>query len=139
MDYLLTKNFIAEAAVAKRRIVKFGGGDTAVEAATGSGDALIGIAAELGAAADGRIDVHLAGIAEVEAGGAIARGDPITADADGKAVAATRHTHTENAAAAYTQDADTGIGSVVRTIGVALQGASAAGDLIRVLIQPGLA
>ncbi len=139
MDYLLTKNFIAEAAVTKRRIVKFGGSDTAVEPATGPGDALIGIAAELGAAADGRIDVHLAGIAEVEAGGVIARGDLITAGADGKAVAATRHTHTENAAAAYTQDADTGAGSVVSTIGVALQGAGAAGDLIRVLIQPGLA
>ncbi len=187
MDYLLTKNFTAEAAVTKRRIVKFGAAGTAVEPAAGAGDDLIGVAAELDAAANARIDVHLAGIAEVEASGAISRGARVTADDDGKAAEAETITVFQVAtagAAANTDITATGIepddelvsvveladGYVdrtanaaihaadtiritdatdgdrllvtwrrpVRTVGVALQAAAADGDLIRVLIQPGL-
>ena len=185
MDYLLTKNFTAEAAVKKRRIVNFGATDTAVEPATGAGDDLIGITAVLDVAANARIDVHLAGIAEAEAGGAISRGALITADGDGKAAEAETATVFQAAiagAAANTDITATGIKPAdelvsvveladgyadrtanaaihaadtiritdatngdrllvtwrrpVRTVGIALQGAAAAGDLIRVLIQP---
>ncbi len=188
MDCLLTKNFTAEAAVTKRRIVKFGATDTAVERATSAGDSLIGVAAELDVAQNARVDVHLAGIAEVEAGGAITRGALVTADADGKAVEAETAAVSQVATAGAAADADitaTGIrpgdelisvieladgyadrtanASIhaadtirisdatagdrllvtwrrpVRSVGIALQGAGADGDLIRVLIQPGLA
>ena len=188
MDYLLTKNFTAGAAVAKRRIVKFGDTDTAVIPATGPGDALIGIAAELDVAADARIDVHLAGIAEVEAGGAITRGARVTAGADGKAAEAEAATVFQVATAGAAANTDIVVAGIkpgdelvsvieladgyadrtanaaihaadtiritdatdgdrllvtwrrpMRTVGVALQASRAAGDLIRMLIQPGLA
>lgn len=85
---LLTKNFIAGAAVTKRRIVKLGADDDHVIQGAAVADALIGVAAELDAAADERIDVHIAGAVEVEYGGAVTRGDPITSDATGRAVVA---------------------------------------------------
>jgi hypothetical protein len=50
---------------------------------------LMGVTDRLGAAVAGdRIDVVRSGIAEVEFGGTVARGDPLTADASGRAVAA---------------------------------------------------
>ncbi len=139
MDYLLTKAFTAGGDVAAHRIVKHGDADAKVIQAAAAGDATIGIAGELGAETGARIDVHLAGIAPVEAGDAVSRGAPVTADSDGKAVAAARHSHSENAADDYTANAVTGAAAAVRTIGVALSAAGAGGDLIRVLIHPGLA
>lgn len=85
----LTKNFNAGAAIARFRIVKFGTSDTEVVQADAVGDALIGIADSLGADAAGEpVDVIMGGIAEVEFGGTITRGDLLTTDADGRAVAA---------------------------------------------------
>ena len=188
MDYLLTKTFIAGAAVTKRRIVKFADANDTAAPASGAGDSLIGIAAELDIAPIGRIDVHLAGIVLVEAGGAIARGARITADADAKAVEADGDVVFQAAVAGAAANADiavTGIrpGDVLvsvieladgyaertanaavhapgairitdatggdrllvtwrrpaRSVGVALEAAVAEGDLIRALVQPGLA
>lgn len=86
----LTKGYTATAAVAKRRIVKFGAADGTVAIAAAATDLLIGISSELDAAAGERCDVHMSGnIAEVDAGGTIARGASITSDASGKAVTAT--------------------------------------------------
>ncbi|PCJ57857.1 MAG: DUF2190 domain-containing protein [Rhodospirillaceae bacterium] len=84
----LTKNFIAEAAITKRRIVKFGTADGQVVQGAAVTDALFGVSADLDAAINERIDVHVAGIVEVEIGAAVTRGDLLTADANGKAVAA---------------------------------------------------
>ena len=84
----LTKNFVAEAAIVKRRIVKLGAADGQVLHGAAVGDALIGVAAELDAATGERVDVHLAGLVEIEAGGTIARGDPLTTGAAGVAVKA---------------------------------------------------
>jgi hypothetical protein len=83
-----TKNFTAGAAVTKRRIVKFGAADFTAVMAAAPTDLLIGVSAELDAASGGRVDVHLAGIAEVEYGGNVTRGQELTSDANGKAVAA---------------------------------------------------
>lgn len=118
MKPLLTENFEAEAAIAKYRICKYGtGGEQAAQAAA-STDLMFGISDSLGAAAAGdRVDVHTAGIVDVEYGGAVSKGDPLTADAQGRAVAATRHTHTENTAAAYTQNATTAAAADVRIVG----------------------
>lgn len=84
----LTKSYVAGAAVTKHRIVKFGADDTKAVQAAAVGDFLFGVAAELDAAIGTRLDVHLAGLAEVEYGGNVTRGNPLTSDANGKAVAA---------------------------------------------------
>lgn len=84
----ITKNFIAETAVTKHRICKFGSSDTAVVQAAAVGDSLIGVSTEIDAAAGQPCDVRVTGVALVEAGGNITRGGPITSDANGKAVAA---------------------------------------------------
>lgn len=83
----LAKTLIAGAAVAARRIVKFGSGDTAVIQASDDADLMIGVS-DLGAASAEYCDVIVDGIALVEYGGTVTRGDLLTADSDGKAVAA---------------------------------------------------
>lgn len=84
----LTKSRTAETEVIAFRLVKHGTSDGKVVQAAAATDAIMGVCSELGAAAGERVDVHLAGLAEVEFGGPITRGDPLTADADGKAVKA---------------------------------------------------
>ena len=88
LSTIQTKAFKAEAAVTKRRIVKFGAGDDAVLLAAAVGDLSIGVSSNVDAAIGEPCDVHLLGIAEVEFGGTIARGAKVTSDATGRAVAA---------------------------------------------------
>ena len=89
MNPLLIKNFRAAAAIAAFRIVKFDAADNDVVQAAAATDASIGVCVQPGGAASGaRCDVALVGLAEVEFGGNVTRGGPVTADADGKAVAA---------------------------------------------------
>ncbi len=112
------KTLIAGAAVAARRIVKFGSSDTAVLQAAAATDLSIGVS-DLGAASGEYCDVIMDGIALVEYGGNVTRGQLLTADSDGKAVAA------EPAATAS-----------ARIIGIAmLSGVS--GDIGSVLIEQG--
>lgn len=85
---ILIKSYVAEAAVTKYRIVKFGAADGKVLHAAAVGDAMFGVTGSLGAAIDERVDITEAGEAEVEYGGAVVRGDWLTSDANGKAVAA---------------------------------------------------
>lgn len=87
MNPTLIKNKVAEADVAAYRIVKHGSAGGVVQAADASA-ALVGISIELPAAAGARLDVAQGGIPSVEYGDTIAAGDPLTADADGKAVKA---------------------------------------------------
>jgi len=84
----LQKTLIAGAAVAKNRIVKFGSADTAAIQAAAATDLLIGVSDNLGAASGEPFDVIVDGIALVEYGGSVTRGQKLTADADGKAIAA---------------------------------------------------
>ncbi len=114
----LTKNFTAETAVTKYRIVKLGSSDGQVAHATAATDAMIGVVAELDAAAGERVDVHLAGLAEVEFGGTVTRGALVTADAQGRAVAAAPLAGVNN-----------------RVLGVAMVSA-VSGDIASVLIAP---
>lgn len=88
MNPTLIKNHTAGAAVEPFRIVKHGAADGAVIHATDGSAAQIGVTGELGAAAGERVDVNRAGISLVEFGGTVARGAPVTATTDGKAVAA---------------------------------------------------
>jgi hypothetical protein len=116
----LTKSYAPGGAISKYRIVKFGSADGAVVQAAAATDKLVGVTTALDAAStDARVDVIRAGIAEVEYGGNVTRGDLLTADANGKAITAT--------AAA---------GSNVRTIGVA-EVSGVSGDIGSVLVAPG--
>jgi len=115
---LLIKAFTTGGAVTKRRLVKFSAADRTVAQAAAATDLIVGAATELDAASGARISVVLAGIADVEAGGNITRGSLVTADADGKAVAAAP-----------------GSGVNIRVAGVALVSA-ASGDIIPVLLAP---
>lgn len=135
---LLTKSFYAGAAISKHRIVKFGADDDHVIQGAAATDSLIGVSVELDAAADERVDIVLAGAATVEYGAAVTRGDRLTTDANGQAIPANRHTHTENTEGAYTQNATTGPASGEQIIGVALVD-GAAGDLGSMLINPAFA
>jgi hypothetical protein len=84
----LTKNYTAEAAVTKYRIVKRGATDGSVLQGAAVTDKLMGVCAELDLAITERGDIHVAGVALVEYGGTVTRGDPLTSDASGKAVVA---------------------------------------------------
>lgn len=114
-NQLLTKAFTCNPGVTGYTIVKFVGDGVVAQAAAGA-DFSIGIADPLGGDSGGICEVMLAGAAEVRAGGTIARGSMVTANAAGAAVVAS----TGN-----------------RAIGFALESA-VVGDIFRVLIAPGV-
>ena len=118
---LLAVNYVADAAIPINRLVKFGTGDRNVTLATAATDFIIGPVNETAIALGERADVVRVGIAWVEAGAAIPRGSPITADAVGRAVVAAPLAGINN-----------------RIIGFADETATAAGDVIRFMIEPGL-
>tara|TARA_R110002110_G_scaffold36281_1_gene121163 strand:+ start:914 stop:1294 length:381 start_codon:yes stop_codon:yes gene_type:complete len=84
------KSYVAATAVAGRTIVQFAAPstDSTVEEADSAAVAAVGIADPLGADAGQMLDVHRAGMGEVELGGTVAAGDPLTSDASGKAIKA---------------------------------------------------
>lgn len=117
----LIKSYVAEAAVLPYRVVKFGTADGQVVQAAAAADASVGIADALGQGTAGsRVDVAVDGIAEAEAGAAVARGALVSVDSSGRVITA--------AASA---------GANVRVIGVAMSAAGAAGEIILVSIKPG--
>lgn len=85
----LIRNFAAGGTVNPRRLVKFGSSDREVVQASAATDLIIGVVAssEVRSAGD-RVDVVLVGIADTDMGGTVARGTKVTADSNGKAVAA---------------------------------------------------
>ncbi|MET3461281.1 capsid cement protein [Variovorax atrisoli] len=116
---LFSKNYSAEGAIPAYRIFKFGAADGGILVGAAATDKLVGITGRIAAAVAGdRIDGVRLGIAEVEYGGNVAAGDPLTSDATGRAVVA--------APAA---------GSNVRLIGFA-EVAGALGDIGSVFISP---
>jgi hypothetical protein len=92
INHIKNLNYTAEGAIAPFRIVKFGTSDGNVLQASSSADKLIGVSLPVGAnsfAALERLDICRAGLTEVEYGGQVTRGDRLTADANGKAIAIT--------------------------------------------------
>lgn len=85
---ILTKTRVADGAITKHRIVKPGSDDDSVAQASAATDALMAVATELAAADTERVDVTYVGVVEVEYGGNVTRGQLLTSDADGKAIAA---------------------------------------------------
>ena len=113
--------YTAEGAVTAHRIVKAGANDGGVLQASAATDKFMGVADSLGADAAGdRCEVYKAGSVEVEFGGAVAAGDPITADAEGRGIKAA-------------PDA----GDNVRIIGFA-EVAGVLGDVADVFLSPGV-
>lgn len=117
---LLNRNYTAGGAIAPFRIVKPGANDGEVVQAAAAADALMGVCESVGPASGERCDIVKVGIADVEFGGTVTRGAAVTADANGKAVAA--------APAA---------GSNVRVIGFA-EVSAVSGDIAPILIAPGV-
>jgi len=114
----IVKNYVADVAISPYRIVKPGSADGNVTFATGPTDLLIGVTTEVGPAAGERTDVAHSGIAYVEAGAAIPRGARITSDTLGRGIAAAPAAGTNNS-----------------VVGSTLETATAAGDVIRVLLS----
>lgn len=116
----LIKTYVAGAAIRARRFAVFGAVDTAVIEATAATDATIGVFEKLDGASGDRVDVVHSGVTELLLGGTVVRGGPLTADANGAGVAA-----------APAAGANARIGAFALASGVA-------GDIIPVLVQPGL-
>lgn len=75
------------AAIAKYRFVVHGTNDYEVIQASGHDTPIIGVSTRKAVAAtDPQVDIVRSGVAEIEYGAAVARGDPVTSDAAGKAV-----------------------------------------------------
>lgn len=113
---LITKAYVAAAAIGAFRIVKVDATDDTVAQAAAAADLSIGIVEAVAPAAGERCDVVMAGLADVTLGGTVARGAMVTSDAQGRAVTAT----TGN-----------------RAIGVA-RVSGVVGDVVEVLIAPGV-
>lgn len=84
----LTHTFKAGGALIKRRIVKHGAADVEVLQAAAAADKSVGITTDIDTAIGNSADVIRGGIAPVEYGGVVTRGDPLTSDAVGRAVTA---------------------------------------------------
>ncbi|WP_142850984.1 capsid cement protein [Telmatospirillum sp. J64-1] len=78
----------APGSIAPYRIVTHGVTDGQVVQASGVTDALFGVTQQLGPDGAGRVDICLGGLPEIEIGGPVVRGDWLTSDAEGRAVAA---------------------------------------------------
>lgn len=121
MSLLHSKTYIASGAIAERRIVNphasLAGQVVQSSAVSAS---MFGVVNQpKGVATGERVDVVHIGETLVEAGAAFSAGALLTADSIGRAVAAAPAAGTNN-----------------RIIATALEAASAAGDLVRVLITP---
>ncbi|KQI69389.1 hypothetical protein AN189_02900 [Loktanella sp. 3ANDIMAR09] len=81
------KNFTADTETPKRRIVTFGtsGGHVGLASV---GTPILGVTGVRGAAEGDRVDVYMTEMQDVETGAAVAFGDYVTADADGRAIPA---------------------------------------------------
>lgn len=119
-NILLRKNFQAGAAIPAYTLVKHGAADDQVVAATAATDSIIGVIEDVAPASGERVDVALVGIAYVTAGAAVARGALVTSDASGRVVTAAPAAGANN-----------------RIVGATLEAATAAGDVIRVMLNPG--
>lgn len=84
------KTKVAEAVIPPYALVAHGSQDGSVALATAATDALCGVTQELGAEAVGDlVDVCKDGLPEIRLGGDVVRGDPLTSDAQGRAIKAT--------------------------------------------------
>ena len=115
MNVLLIKTKTAGAAIEAYRLLTHGAADNAVVPAAVS-STFDGVSGHMATANGEKIDVALAGIAEVQLGGTVTRGSMLTSDANGKAVVAVP----------------------TNTIWGVAQASGVANDVIPMLIAPGV-
>jgi Uncharacterized conserved protein (DUF2190) len=115
----LTFSYTAEMALPARRFVKHGAADGRVTLATDGAVPILGAAEQIPTKIGFTVDVIHTECAVIEAGAAVARSSVVSSDATGRAIVA--------APAA---------GVNMWAAGVALEAATAAGDLIRILLAP---
>jgi predicted RecA/RadA family phage recombinase len=118
MSSPLYKQYVAQAAIAPYRIVVPGAAAGQVVQASSAAGLSTGISWDVSPLTGERVDICHAGIHVVEAGAAFAAGAALTADANGRAVAAATAGN--------------------RVVGVALEAAVASGDLVNVIVNPGV-
>jgi len=83
------QNYTGSGEIERRRIVAFDATEGQVKQATATSDTIIGVTGIHPCEGAGlRVDVQLAGLADVEFGAAVAQGDRLTVDAQGRAVPA---------------------------------------------------
>lgn len=80
------KGYRADTAIAPYRFVAYSPDEGGAVQSTNAADAKLGVSDSLGASQGQQADVIRAGIGEVEYAANIAAGDPLNADADGKAI-----------------------------------------------------
>ena len=86
---LLAKTYTAPTAINPYLIVKWGSNDGEVAQASAATDLLIGVVNSVGSvSSNDRIEVNRSGLVPVLFGGTVTRGQKLTADSNGKAVAA---------------------------------------------------
>lgn len=85
----LFKTMDASGDIVPFRIVAHGTKDFEVKQAGATTEALLGTADEVGSTPGGEVDVALSDMPDVEYGGDVVRGDPLTCDANGRAIKAT--------------------------------------------------
>jgi hypothetical protein len=116
----LIKTFYSTAAITKHRLVIPGSADNTCTEASAATGLLIGVCADLGAGAAGEpVDIILDGIANVEYGGDVTRGQLLTSDGSGRAITATASA-----------------GANIRIVGVAMV-SGAVGDIGSVKLSQG--
>lgn len=111
-NQLLTKQYVAEAAINANRIVKYGSTDDFVVQSAAVGDAMFGVVEGVAPALGERCDVVTHGVAEVKLGGTVVRGGPITSDATGQGVAAAPAAGVNNRIVGYARQSGV-IGDVI--------------------------
>ncbi|MDR3382305.1 DUF2190 domain-containing protein [Cupriavidus basilensis] len=114
----LIKTHIADGAIGKFRIVAQGASDGAVKQGTSGTDSLLGVTEGFAYVAGDRPSIVRSGIADVEYGGVVTRGAPLTSDASGRAIVAAP-----------------AVGVNMRTIGFA-EVSGVVGDIGSVLVAP---
>lgn len=120
MAPLQHRSVLAQAAIAAFLIIKHGTVDNSAALATTSADLLIGASEALAKDVGEMVDYPTAGTGQVRLGAAVTRGQPITADAASKGIAAAP-----------------GAGTNARIIGFALQ-SGVLDDVIDYHIAPGV-
>jgi len=118
----LIRSYTCSADVAAKRIVKFSdaASTSKVAQAAANTDPLWGVSDAMGGKSGGLVDVIVSGLAEVQLGGSVNAGDPITSDGSGKGVAC--------AGAA---------GETRRIVGYA-EAPGVAGDIIQIVVDRGV-
>ncbi|MDD5176759.1 MAG: hypothetical protein PHQ05_10095 [Sterolibacterium sp.] len=103
MNACLIKSYTAGAAIAAGRFVKHGAADNAAIQATDASVPILGISEQIAVDSGGMVDAIKVGLAYLELGGSVTRGNILIPDASGKGIAATVVAGTEQHAGAIAE------------------------------------